>query len=684
MSAVFPNMAAPVFPQYPDTVASGTRRPWLVFALTLFCLTILIGEIGVLAYQSLRDDIRAETYRTLTVIAEQKRQQIEGLLTQNRMDAELYFTGQAQLPVLLRQWLDGGRQDRGLLELMRAHLAEVARVRGWGGLAVFDTADHPLITIGDVDIAEHRPLLHETLRDHEVRAIDLHLDARGVAEYGLLVPIGSSGAPPLGVAFLTWRADQGLYPLVESWPVPTLTAETFLARPNGDGLRVLSPLRHHPNAMLALTQPLTSFVLTAHQAAQGVRGILEEVRDYRAAPVLAYVSTITGSPWLMIAKIDQREAEAGIRTIGWVTALVTCLVLLLLYASGYGLWRRLEQLADRAELQAQRAAEALLRETLEALRESEARYARAIRGTSDGIWDWNLQTGVDYHSPRYLELLGYSDADLHASHDSFKGIVHPDDLPLVEAAQQAHLECREPYDIELRLRMKDGAYRWFHLRGQAEWNHEGRAVNMAGSITDITERKQAEEALLIAKEQAETANRALQAVNVELNRLATTDPLTGARNRRYFEQAAEVQIAQSNRYGSLVSLVLFDVDHFKSINDRHGHQTGDQVLVELARLVHVNLRSVDVLARWGGEEFAVMMPLCGLTEALNLAEKLRALLAARSFPVVGSVTASFGVAEHGTQETLDDWLKRVDDALYAAKAAGRNRVCQSPGTEEEQ
>jgi PAS domain S-box-containing protein len=131
----------------------------------------------------------------------------------------------------------------------------------------------------------------------------------------------------------------------------------------------------------------------------------------------------------------------------------------------------------------------------EALRETIGRYELAIKGTTDGIWHWNIATGEDFHSPRYRELLGYAADELPDTEDGFEAIVHPDDLPRVNAAQQAHLLRHGPYNIELRLRTKHGDYRWFISRGQAEWDPAGRPLRMSGSITDITERKQAEAAL---------------------------------------------------------------------------------------------------------------------------------------------------------------------------------------------
>ena len=126
-----------------------------------------------------------------------------------------------------------------------------------------------------------------------------------------------------------------------------------------------------------------------------------------------------------------------------------------------------------------------------------------------------------------------------------------------------------------------------------------------------------------AMEAAEAANRELQLVNAQLSNLATTDTLTGAWNRRHFEQELQRELIQSQRYAEPLSLLMFDIDHFKAVNDRYGHPVGDAVLVGLTRLVQQNLRAADTLARWGGEEFVIMMPHCGASEAVGLAEKLR-------------------------------------------------------------
>ena len=192
--------------------------------------------------------------------------------------------------------------------------------------------------------------------------------------------------------------------------------------------------------------------------------------------------------------------------------------------------------------------------------------------------------------------------------------------------------------------------------------------------TEVAQRKQAQSELRQARDIAWAAQQALQSANEELSRLSVTDSLTGVYNRRHFVKMADTERAQVLRYQTTLSMLIFDVDHFKSINDGYGHPTGDRVLIEITQLVSASLRHGDLLARWGGEEFVVIMPQCGTPEALQLAEKLRVLIAAHPFSEVHTVTVSLGVAEFKPDELLDAWFKRVDLALYAAKSSGRNMV----------
>lgn len=163
-------------------------------------------------------------------------------------------------------------------------------------------------------------------------------------------------------------------------------------------------------------------------------------------------------------------------------------------------------------------------------------------------------------------------------------------------------------------------------------------------------------------------------VETELLVLAVTDPLTQLYNRRKLRQDMDIAIAADRRYRTGLAFILCDVDHFKSINDQYGHETGDAVLKQLAKQLRQHTRESDTVARWGGEEFAILTALADRAKAQALAEKLRQILAASVFPLDRSVTASFGVALLTAEDTAETLIRRADQALYAAKGAGRNRV----------
>ena len=177
-----------------------------------------------------------------------------------------------------------------------------------------------------------------------------------------------------------------------------------------------------------------------------------------------------------------------------------------------------------------------------------------------------------------------------------------------------------------------------------------------------------------ARQATEDANSSLQQALIELEKAASTDRLTGAWNRRRFEESILPEIALAHRLRRPVALILFDLDHFKRVNDTYGHGVGDTVLVDTAQIIRLHLRASDALIRWGGEEFLVMAAGTREDGALALAEKLRAAVANHAFPAVGQVTMSLGVSEYGVGEGLSDWIERTDQALYLAKNQGRNRV----------
>jgi len=160
----------------------------------------------------------------------------------------------------------------------------------------------------------------------------------------------------------------------------------------------------------------------------------------------------------------------------------------------------------------------------------------------------------------------------------------------------------------------------------------------------------------------------------EIQKLSMTDKLTQLHNRTRIEQLFSSELERVQRYGHPLSVILLDLDHFKSVNDTYGHQVGDRVLQQLAQTLRRNVRQPDHVGRWGGEEFLILSPEIDLGQATALAEKLRMAVARVDFPEVGRETASFGVASYRAGDTEDSMMKRADGALYAAKTEGRNRV----------
>ena len=159
-----------------------------------------------------------------------------------------------------------------------------------------------------------------------------------------------------------------------------------------------------------------------------------------------------------------------------------------------------------------------------------------------------------------------------------------------------------------------------------------------------------------------------------LKELSITDALTGLYNRRYFVEKLKDEIDRSRRYGDEFTIIMLDLDHFKSINDTFGHSKGDEVLVGTASAIKARLRCTDVFARWGGEEFIILLPSTALEGAITLAEELREILAQQEYQIGRPVTASFGVAPYLDGDSPDQLIVRADSLLYKAKGAGRNCV----------
>jgi len=462
--------------------------PWL---LPLVTITLLIGALSLWAYRLFSAEIRDEAVRTLAGIAEEKRLTIERWLADTDSDARTFFAGTSVTLLLLNEWVAGGRQDEALLDRLRARLEEVALERDWGGLTLYDDQGEPLVEIGDSGSRVPAERVQDLLHRPRLQRLDAQAGADGVWRHGLLVPVGVVGQPPLAVASLTWGLDQALKPVLAHWPIPSDSAGTALIRREGDTVRFLLT---QDNRIPAGDQ--RSFHewprLLAVQAAQGQRGIIKGALDYRGVPILGYAAAIAGSPWILIAKIDQQEAEAGVRNLAVALTLATLLALILLNGAVFGLWRwdrqRRAAIVEERE-QGLRSQEQRTRTLLDAILASSTDiiFAKDLEGRyllANHACAANLGLRVE-------DMLGHSDREL---------------LPPAAAAMLGEVESQvlagETFvNLEERLVLsgKEGIY----LTTKAPLHDsEGVTIGLYGIIRDISERQRQEADLRAAESTA--------------------------------------------------------------------------------------------------------------------------------------------------------------------------------------
>ncbi|HVR71438.1 MAG TPA: EAL domain-containing protein [Vicinamibacteria bacterium] len=369
------------------------------------------------------------------------------------------------------------------------------------------------------------------------------------------------------------------------------------------------------------------------------------VPGYGGAQALQQAARLApGTPLIVVTGSLDEETAAGVIKAG---------------AADYVLKDRLARLggAIRTALEARRLREDRER-ALQALRESEERYALAIRGANDGLWDWDISGGRFYFSARWKAMLGYGEGAVGVRPEDWFDRVHPDDISRLRRALDEHVLGAVPYfECEHRMRTAEGAWRWMLSRGLAVRDAAGRACRMAGSQTDIARRKQAEEQLIHD---------------------ALHDALTKLPNRTLFVDRLRLALARHRRRprGALAVCCL-NLDRFKVVNDGLGHAVADEVLVAVARRLDGCLRPGDTVARLGGDEFAILLEeVADVGQALRVAERVHLELRA-PFRVHGHElfsTATVGIAMAAPcHQQAEELLRDAATALHRGKRRGRGR-----------
>lgn len=310
--------------------------------------------------------------------------------------------------------------------------------------------------------------------------------------------------------------------------------------------------------------------------------------------------------------------------------------------------------AEQVLMRGKQELEALVHERTRELEEREKVLESIATAAQDAVIMMDSMGDVTYWNPAAEKMFGYAPDEilgmnlhgllvparyLDAHHAAFPKFVQTGAGPLIGAVSEVEAlrKSGAEFPVEISIAAVSISNSW----------------HAVAIVRDITIRKQAEE---------------------QLKLLASTDVLTGICNRRRFNEVLQVEIARAKRFGTPFTLIIFDIDHFKRINDTYGHPAGDQVLLKLSLVVAKNIRSTDLFARWGGEEFVILATNCETHCPHSLAEKLRKLVEAYPFAEVGKVTCSFGATDFQAGDNEESLIRRADHNLYQAKESGRNRV----------
>ena len=307
-------------------------------------------------------------------------------------------------------------------------------------------------------------------------------------------------------------------------------------------------------------------------------------------------------------------------------------------------------------------------ELMDVLAEKERRFNMVVDSLEVGVWDrWIGPPERRWWSPRFYELIGYTPDEMPPSEERLIDLLHPDDRDRVFKAGTEQLRNSDIMDVDFRFNTRHRGYRWFNSHAKADRDASGKIVRLAGSITDIHDRRMAEDAL--------------RAAQAELTRLAYRDTLTALYNRRYFDEHFQREWERSRRSRQPLALLLIDLDHFKAYNDLYGHPAGDTCLVHIAQLLtRCASRPADIVARLGGEEFGIVLPETDAQGAEEVAQRMQALLRTAAIPHGGAptqtVTMSAGVSaiEGPEGPGPSELFEQADKALYEVKRRGRNGI----------
>jgi diguanylate cyclase (GGDEF)-like protein/PAS domain S-box-containing protein len=397
-----------------------------------------------------------------------------------------------------------------------------------------------------------------------------------------------------------------------------------------------------------------------------------------------------GSPLLLLPLFGWAAMRFGTRGVSVLGCLVS-LIAIGLTASGRGMFSLLGDGVKTLVLQQYLAAllltslaVAAILNDLRTKYQSLRLFEQAIENMGEGLAIVDARKAdmpMVYCNPKFQEITGYHVSEAIGKNCRMLNDANRGQPELAEIREQ--LAQAKPFTTTLQNFRKNGQAFWNQLTTSPVWDENGELSHFIGIQRDVTDIREAQQNLLNAHAALTVLNQELEQRvaqrTVELERLATTDPLTDAHNRRYLMGRTEVEISQARRQATPLSIVMFDIDHFKRINDNHGHAAGDRALVVLSHAVQKEMRLGDTFARVGGEEFVLLLPQSDAEQSLQVAERLRRMIEELEIDagdaLVMCITSSFGVATLSPEvDGVDALYMAADAAMYRAKEAGRNCV----------
>lgn len=445
----------------------------IVFAF----LATAIASVGYLVFDYQRESVGREVEQRLTVIAELRAQQITAWMSERRANARVQGRG-SLLADEIAQWLKRGAVKGDTATAIKSQFALIAESYGYRTVTLVDAQGHPRLSTHEppeISAVEYRAAA-EAIRTGNTIISDFHRSVNQgelEPEIDILAPVYASENDAFPVAALVFDIDPetSLHPLIETWPIPSFSAEMFLVERDGNRVRYLTDLRYRKDAQFNLNLPLDQPDLVEAMGLRGQQGVVTGM-DYRGVTVLALLRPIPDSPWLMVAKVDRAEIYAPIQKLAAITALVTAIFIL--------------------------AAALAIIAWVRAQRESEEKFRGFAEAAGQVFWILDLSPErIVYANPAFERIWGYGIEDLHANPGLWKEAVHSEDRPRVAAAFGNWVEGMPGarYDVEYRIVRPDGQFRWIADRGFVLQSRGSTPSRVAGIAEDITEKKRVDEEL---------------------------------------------------------------------------------------------------------------------------------------------------------------------------------------------